>query len=71
MTNGSKAVSASRVQANVPLKQSTPTEVKAHAFHSIGNSFRMEYVGATKGKAFTGRQSDKTKSQNRYRFLKI
>jgi hypothetical protein len=68
MTNGSKAVNASRVQANVALKQSIPTEVKAHAFHSIGNSFRMEDAGATKGKAFTHRQSNKIKSQNRYRF---
>ena len=70
MTNGSNAVSASRVQANVALKQSIPTEVKAHAFHWIGNSFRMECPGATKGKALTRRQSDKIKRQNRYRFLK-
>src|SRR6516165_11913306 len=70
MTNGSKAVSASRVQANVALKQSIPTEVKTHAFHSIGNSFRMEYAGATKGEALTRRQSDRIQCQNRDRFLK-
>src|SRR5262249_18973890 len=70
MTKGSKAVNASRVQANVALKQSIPTEVKAHAFHSIGNSFRMEYARATKGKVLTRRQSDKIKCQNRYRFFK-
>jgi hypothetical protein len=70
MPNGSKAVNASRVQANVALKQSIPIEVKAHAFHSTGNSFRMEHAGATKGKALTRRQSNKIRCQNRYRFLK-
>jgi hypothetical protein len=59
MTNGSNAVRASRVAANVPLKQSTPAAVKAHAFNSIGRSFRIESAGACKDKAFTPRQSRK------------